>query len=59
MQSLKGETDTLYATIKRFEEATREFVARADQVNPITENLNSTHLVRFFNGNVYFIKVAI
>jgi len=38
MQSLKGETDTLYATIKRFEEATREFVARADQVNHITEN---------------------
>ena len=38
MQSLKGETDTLYATIKRFEEATREFVARADQVNHITQN---------------------
>jgi len=33
MQSLKGETDGLYATIAGFEEATREAVARADQAD--------------------------
>ena len=38
MQSLKGETDALYATIAKFEEDTREAVKRAEQV---------THLVFF------------
>ena len=33
MQSLKAETEQLYATIASFEEATREAVGRADQVN--------------------------
>merc|ERR1711973_13755 len=33
MQSLKAETDTLYATIAGFEEATREAVGRADQAD--------------------------
>merc|ERR1711942_56400 len=33
MQSLKAETDGLYATIAGFEEATREAVARADQAD--------------------------
>jgi len=33
MQSLKSETDGLYATIAGFEEATREAVARADQAD--------------------------
>jgi len=33
MQSLKAETDGLYATIQGFEEATREAVARADQAD--------------------------
>merc|ERR1712215_601425 len=33
MQSLKGETDTLYKQIAGFEEATREAVARADQAD--------------------------
>merc|ERR1712034_109880 len=33
MQSLKGETDGLYATIRGFEEATREAVARADKAD--------------------------
>ena len=32
MQSLKAETEQLYATIASFEEATREAVGRADQV---------------------------
>ena len=32
MQSLKAETDTLYATIAKFEEDTREAVKRAEQV---------------------------
>ena len=32
MQSLKGETDGLYATIRGFEEATKEATGRADQV---------------------------
>ena len=32
MQSLKGETDTLYATIAKFEDDTREAVKRAEQV---------------------------
>ena len=38
MQSLKSETDGLYATIRAFEEATAEATARADQVNEIFEN---------------------
>lgn len=33
MQSLKGETDGLYATIAGFEDATRESAARADQAD--------------------------
>jgi len=33
MQSLKGETDGLYATIQGFEDATREAAARADQAD--------------------------
>jgi hypothetical protein len=33
MQSLKGETEQLYATIRRYEDATKEYTARADQVN--------------------------
>lgn len=33
MQSLKGETDSLYQTIRRFEDATKEYTARADQAD--------------------------
>jgi len=33
MQSLKGETESLYATIRGFEEATQEATARADQAD--------------------------
>merc|ERR1712190_531951 len=33
MQSLKAETEQLYATIASFEEATREAVGRADQAD--------------------------
>ena len=33
MQSLKGETEQLYATIAGFEDATREATARADQAD--------------------------
>jgi len=33
MQSLKGETESLYATIRRFDEAAAEFSARADQAD--------------------------
>ena len=36
MQSLKGETDGLYATIRGFEEATKEATGRADQVTDQT-----------------------
>ena len=32
MQSLKGETESLYAIIRGFEDATKEATARADQV---------------------------
>ena len=35
MQSLKGETDGLYATIQKFEDATKESNRQADQVNCI------------------------
>ena len=35
MQSLKGETDSLYKTISGFEDATREAAGRADQVSTI------------------------
>ena len=33
MQSLKGETDGLYATIQKFEDATKESNRQADQVH--------------------------
>jgi chromosome segregation ATPase len=33
MQSLKGETESMYATIQRFEDATKEYQARADQAD--------------------------
>merc|ERR1712058_171000 len=33
MQSLKAETEGLYATIRKFEEATKEFTAKADQAD--------------------------
>jgi len=33
MQSLKGETDSLYKTISGFEDATREAAGRADQAD--------------------------
>ena len=33
MQNLRAETDGLYATIRGFEEATKEATARAEQVN--------------------------
>ena len=33
MQSLKGETDGLYATIARFEESTKDYQRMADQVS--------------------------
>merc|ERR1711892_403602 len=33
MQSLKGETDGLYSTIRGFEDATKEATARADQAD--------------------------
>ena len=32
MQSLKAETDGLYATIQKFEDATKEYNRQADQV---------------------------
>ena len=32
MQSLKGETESLYATIQKFEDMTKEYSATADQV---------------------------
>ena len=38
MQSLKSETDGLYATIQGFEDATAEAVARANQVSFILNN---------------------
>jgi hypothetical protein len=34
MQSLKGETESLYATIRRFEDQTKEYQRVADQVHP-------------------------
>ena len=40
MQSLKSETDGLYKTIAGFEEATREAVGRADQVNFILSDFS-------------------
>ena len=33
MQSLKGETDGLYATIQKFEDATKEYNRMADQAD--------------------------
>ena len=40
MQSLKAETDGLYATIQKFEDATKEYNRQADQVS---RALNSSH----------------
>ena len=36
MQSLKGETDGLYATIAKFEESSRDYQKVADQVNNLS-----------------------
>ena len=38
MQSLKGETDSLYATIQQFEDATKESNRLADQVTLFIED---------------------
>ena len=40
MQSLKGETDGLYATIQKFEDATKESNRQADQVFHIRHKKN-------------------
>ena len=41
MQSLKGETDSLYATIQKFEDATKESNRLADQVNNYQKRLKT------------------
>ena len=43
MQSLKGETDSLYATIQKFEDATKESNRLADQVKIPAKRLNVLH----------------
>jgi hypothetical protein len=43
MQSLKGETDSLYKTIAGFEEATKEANGRADQVMGLRNLFKISH----------------
>ena len=46
MQSLKAETDGLYATIQKFEDATKEYNRQADQVSHKIEAFgNSSSMV--------------
>ena len=47
MQSLKAETEGLYATIRGFEEATAEATARADQVLRKSEDFNKIVFLTF------------
>ena len=51
MQSLKSETDGLYKTIAGFEEATREAVGRADQVNFIFSHFPWSYLLNHFQAD--------
>ena len=46
MQSLKGETDSLYATIQKFEDATKESNRQAEQVIIIQSSSHSHVLQR-------------
>ena len=48
MQSLKGETDSLYATIQKFEDATKESNRLADQVSKVM--MNKTFQRLFYLG---------
>ena len=48
MQSLKSETDGLYATIRGFEDAAKEATGRADQVNQIVVKFQTNLLVLLF-----------
>ena len=48
MQSLKSETDGLYATIRGFEDAAKEATGRADQVQQIVKKIQANHLVLLF-----------
>ena len=45
MQSLKGETDSLYATIQQFEDATKESNRVSDQVR----FLNIVNIIHIFD----------
>merc|ERR1712088_669324 len=42
MQSLKAETDGLYATIQKFEDATKEYNRQADQADTVTRLANKS-----------------
>jgi hypothetical protein len=48
MQSLKGETESLYATIRRFEDQTKEYQRVADQVS--THYNSVMHMFRYYLG---------
>ena len=58
MQSLKGETDGLYATIRGFEDAAKEATARADQVGTGTTAvfLNCFHYKKE-NRKIFILKI--
>ena len=60
MQSLKGETDGLYATIRGFEDAAKEATARADQVGTGTTAvfLNCFHYKKE-NLTIFILKILI
>ena len=51
MQSLKAETDGLYATIQRFEDATKDYNRQADQVRFQLKS-NLTYLMFFYRPTV-------
>ena len=52
MQSLKAETDGLYATIQRFEDATKDYNRQADQVTILPSLLVSIISFHFFRPTV-------
>ena len=47
MQSLKAETDGLYATIQKFEDATKEYNRQADQVSRAVNSFIDTFGSRY------------
>ena len=58
MQSLKGETDSLYATIQKFEDATKESNRLADQVRKVMMSEQNFSMILLSRLTVTFVILA-